>query len=85
MGGTVADVAVQDEKGGTTLGLAKDLQGMLDPVNVVSVADAKYVPPVTQEPSRDVLRESDSRVSLDRDVIVVVDPTEIVQAEVSGK
>src|SRR5262245_29397106 len=32
---------------------------------------------------RDVLREGDARVSLDGDVIVVVEPAEVVEAEVS--
>src|SRR6266481_2966658 len=83
MWGTVADVAVQDEEGGAALRLAKHLQGMLDPINIVSVADPQNVPSVTQEPGRDVLGEGDSRVSFDGDVVVVVDPAEVVQAKVA--
>ena len=45
---TVADVAVQDEEGRAARRLAKHQQGLLDSINVVSVADAQNVPTVTQ-------------------------------------
>src|SRR6476620_8273387 len=37
---TVTDVAVQDEEGRAARRLAKHLQGLLDSINVVSVADS---------------------------------------------
>jgi len=80
---TVADVAVQDEEGRAARRLAKHLQGLIDSINVVSVADPQNVPTVTQESGRDVLREGDSRIPFDGDVVVVVDPAEIVQAKMA--
>src|ERR1700731_1214298 len=78
---TVADVAVQDEEGRGARRLAKHLQGLLDSINVVRVADPQNVPTVTQKAGRDVLREGDSRIPFDGDVVVVVDPAEMVQAK----
>src|SRR5437016_11889481 len=78
----IADVAVHDDESGSARRLPEDLQGMLDAVDVVCVADAQDVPPVPEEPGRDVLREGDARVPLDGDVVVVVEPAEVVEAEV---
>jgi hypothetical protein len=81
--GTVADVAVENDEGRAAVRLAKDAQGVLDAVDVIGVADAQNVPSVTQEPGRDVLGKGEARVPLDGDVVVVVDPAEVVQAEVA--
>src|SRR6516225_2626866 len=64
----VADVTVQNDEGRAALGVAKNVQRMLDPVDVIGVAHAQDVPPITQEPRRDILREGDARVAIDRDV-----------------
>src|SRR5206468_11994974 len=81
--GTVADVTVQDEEGGSALGLPEDLQGALNAIDVVGVSHPQDVPSVTQEAGRNVFRERDARVPLDGDVIVVVDPAEVIQAQVT--
>ncbi len=36
----VADVAVQNDEGRAILGLVKDVQGVLDPVDIIGVAHA---------------------------------------------
>jgi hypothetical protein len=56
---------------------------LLDPINIIRVADPQNVPAVTQKPGRDVLLEGDSRIPFDGDVVVVVDPAEIVQAQMT--
>ena len=81
--GAVADVAVQDEKGGAALRLPEDLQGVLDAAHVVGVADPQDVPAVAEEAGGHVFREGDARGALDGDVVVVVDPAEVVQAQVA--
>src|SRR5262249_15838251 len=65
------------------LGLAKNSQCLFDPVNVIGVTHAQYVPAVAQKPGRDVLCKGDARIAFDRDVIVVVDPAKIVQGEMA--
>ncbi len=82
---TVADVAVQDDKGRTALRLPEDLQSVLDSIDVVGIADPQDIPAISQKPGRDILREGDARVSLDGDVVVVVDPAEVIQAEMAGE
>src|ERR1019366_2367541 len=79
----VTDMTVENDEGRTFPGLVKNVQRMLDPVNVIRVADAQDVPAVTQEPGGDVLRKGDARVSVDGDVVVVINPAEVVQGEMA--
>src|SRR5262249_21587885 len=79
----VADVSVQYDEGWATLGLAKNRQRVLDPADVIGVAHAQNVPTITQKSGRDVLRKGDARVTFNRDVIVVIDPAEVVQGEMA--
>ena len=59
----------------------KDLQGVLDAVDIVGVAHAQDIPAVAEKPGSDVLGEGDARVAFDRDMVVVVDPAEVIQAQ----
>ena len=77
-------MAVENDEGGPGLRLAEDLESVLDAIDVVGIADPQNVPSVTQEPGRYVLREGDARVAFDGDVIVVVDPAEIVESQMGG-
>ena len=81
----IADMAVQNDEGRAPLRLAKDVQRVLDALDVVGVADAQHVPAIAQEAGGDVLGEGDARVAFDRDVVVVVDPAEVVEAEMAGQ
>ncbi len=85
VGRAVADAAVEDDERGPALGLLKDPERVLDAIDVVGVAHAQHVPPVGQEPARDVLGEREVGAPFDGDVVVVEDPTEVVQAEVAGE
>src|SRR5581483_5851470 len=38
-----------------------------------------------EKPHRDVFRKSDARTAFDRDVVVVIDPAEVVEAQVTGE
>ena len=60
----IADVAVQNDESGTALGLAEDVQRVLDAIDVVGIADPQDVPSVGQEPRRDVFRKGDAGVAL---------------------
>src|SRR5262245_36939627 len=77
--GAVADVTVEHNESGTLFGFAEDVEGALNAFDVVGVTDAQDVPTVTQKPSCDVLSEGDARVTLDGDVVVVVDPAKIIE------
>src|SRR5215471_14569777 len=52
---TVANVAVQHDERGTILRLAKNVEGVLDARDVVSIADTHNVPAVGQKPRCHVL------------------------------
>src|SRR5262249_1760840 len=73
----VANVAVQDDECGTSFGLLESLQSLLNPIDVVGIAHPQDIPTVAEKPARDVLRERDLRATLDRDVVVVIDPAEV--------
>ncbi len=81
----VANVAVQNDEGGPACRLLEDAQCMLDSIGVVCVGDSEHIPAIREETGRDVLREGDARVPLDGDVVVVVNPAEIIQAKVGGE
>src|SRR5438445_517171 len=83
--GAVADVAIEDDEGGTALRFPEDAESLLDAIEVVGLAHAQDVPPVPQESGGDILSEGEARLPLDRDVVVVVDPAEVVQTEVTGQ
>jgi hypothetical protein len=51
----------------------------------VGVVDPQYIPAIGQKSLGDILREGDPRVSLNGDVVVVVDPTEVVESAMRGK
>ncbi len=81
----IADEAVQHDEGGTARRLPEDVEGVLDPIDVVGVGHPQDVPAVREEAGGDILREGDARAALDGDAIVVVDPAQVVEAEVAGQ
>src|SRR4029453_8435825 len=84
-GRAVSDVAVDDHQGRTVGGSLEGGDGTLEQVEIVGVADAHHVPAVRQEPAGDVVAEGQLRVALDRDVVVVVDPAQVGDAQVAGR
>ena len=85
VGRSPADVAVDDDQGGSIVGLLEHVQGPLQEVEVVRVTDPDHVPAVADESRRHVVGVGQFGVSLDGDVVVVVDPAEVGQLEVAGK
>ena len=78
-------MAVQDNEGGTALRLFEYAESSLDQIDVVRGADAQDIPPVSQKSSRDVFGERDFCAAFDRDVIVVIDPAQVIETEVTGE
>src|SRR5580693_4621022 len=83
--GTVADMAVQDNKSGPSLRLAENFEGVLDAINVICVPDSQDVPSICKKSGGNVFRESDIRVPLNADVVVVVNPTEVIKPQMPRK
>ncbi len=80
-----ADVAVDDDQGrAADLGLER-VEGFAEQAGVVGVADPQHVPAVPLEATEDVVAEGQRGVAVDRDVVVVEDPAEVVQLQVPGE
>src|SRR6266566_1051080 len=58
---------------------------MLDAVHIVRVADSQHVPPIGEKASSDILCKSHARVAFDCDVVVVPNPAEVVESQMSGE
>lgn len=78
-------MTVENNQRWATLGLLERPDGALDPADIIGVAHPHYIPPVGQKPGGDVFGKRDVGVAFDRDVVVVVDPAEIVEPEVRGQ
>ena len=85
MRGAVAYVAVQHDERGAVFRLAKDVEGVLDALDVIGVADPQDVPAVRQKSRRHILGKGEARFTLDGDVVVVVDPAQVVETQVTGQ
>ena len=81
----VADVAVDNDQGRAIGRVRERRQRPRQHVQIVGVADARHVPAVGDEPRRHVVAERERRRAFDGDVIVVVDPAQIAEPQVSGE
>src|SRR6476620_3060316 len=75
----------EDDKCRAALRLPEYLQRIFDTLNIVGIADPQDVPPIAEEPRSDVFSEGDARASLDRDMVVVVNPTQIIEPQMACK
>ncbi len=78
-------MAVQNDERRAPLRLSKDFQRLFNALTIVSVANPQDIPAIRQEASRNILGECQARAAFDRDVVVVVDPAEVVEAQVTGQ
>src|SRR5580704_17545353 len=78
-------MAVHDDERWPTRGVKGIPQGALDSIEIVGIANTNHVPSVSQKPSRHVFGERDVGLAFDGDVIVVVDPAEVVEFQVPCK
>ena len=81
----VTDMAVHDDQRGAILRVLKMLERTPQHLEVICVADSRYVPAITEESCGHVFGKSKGSVALDRDVVVVVNPAEIRKSQVSGE
>ena len=61
---TVAYMTIQNDERGAVFRFAKAVEGVLDALDVVGVADAQNVPPVGEESRLNVLGKGDARFTL---------------------
>src|SRR6476469_185526 len=78
-------MAVQYNERGPAFRLLEYHERLFDSVNVIGIADAQNVPAVGEKTRGHVFGERDVRVPFDADVIVVPNPAEIIQTEMTGE
>src|SRR6476660_10040605 len=78
-------MAVQNNERGPAFRLLEYRERLFDSVNVIGIADAQDVPAVSEKARGHVFGECNIRVPFDADVIVVPDPAEIIQTEMTGE
>src|SRR5882724_13404025 len=78
-------MAVQNDERGPAFRLLENFERLFDSTNVIGIADAKAVPAVSEKTRGHVFGERNVRVPFDADVIVVVDPAEIIETEMTGE
>src|SRR5882724_11009033 len=79
----ISDMAVNNDKRRPARRARGIPQRVLNPVEIVGIAYASHVPSVSQKPPRHVFGERDIGLAFDGDVVVVVDPAEVVELQVS--
>src|SRR5262249_28109890 len=82
---TVTYMAVQNDERRAVFRFSKSLESMINPLEVVGVAYTQNVPVVGQKSRLHILRESDARLTLNGDMIVVVNPGEIIEPQMAGQ
>src|SRR4029077_20483658 len=81
----IADMAVEDDQRRPTFSRPENRERVLDSLEVIGVADPQDVPAIAEKAGGDILGEGEARVALDGDVVVVVDPAEVIEAEMPGE
>src|SRR6478752_5855430 len=78
-------MAVQNDERGPAFRLLEYRERLFDSANVIGVANAQNVPAVSEKTRSHVFGECDVRVPFDADVIVVVDPAQAIETEMTGE
>src|SRR5215468_2524763 len=81
----ISDVAVEHDKRWAAFGLLEDTQCVLNAIDIIGVSDAQHVPAIGEETRCNIFREGNAGVAFNRDVVVVPDPAEAIEPEVSRK
>ena len=79
----VGDVAVHDDQRGPVRGVVERFERPRQHLQIVGVADPRDVPAICHEARGYVIAKRQRCVALNADVIVVVDPAQIVEPQMS--
>ena len=75
----IANMSVQNEERGPAFCLPKNVEGMFNSSNVIGVTNPENIPPVSRKARRNIFGKGDACISFDRDVIVIVNPAEVIE------
>src|SRR5262249_38015782 len=79
----IADMAIENDQSRPALGLVEERKSILDAPEIVRVADPQDVPLIGEEPCCDVLSEGDACLAFNGDVVVIVDPAQIIETKMA--
>src|SRR5271170_4883496 len=78
-------MAVENYESRAAFGASENFKRVLNEVNIVCVTHPQDIPAIAEKPGGDVFGEGDVCIPFDGDVVVVVDPAEVVQAQMPGQ
>src|SRR4029077_6236499 len=78
-------MAVQHDERRPAFRLLEYRERLFDSINVIGIADAQNIPAVGKKTRGHVFGKCDVRVPFDADVIVVPDPAEVIETEMTGE
>src|SRR6267154_2057097 len=82
---TIADMTINDYDRWSARGARGIPERVLNAIQIVGIPDPNDVPSIRQKSPGDVFAERDIGFAFDRDVIVVIDPVQIIELQVPGK
>src|SRR6266404_3155236 len=78
-------MAVKDDECWTALRLHENVERLVNGIDIICIANTQDVPSIRQKSRRDILGKRQCGAAFERDVIVVVDPAEIIEPEMAGQ
>jgi hypothetical protein len=78
-------VAVHDDERRTVLCVLERGERARQQVQIIGITDAQDVPAVAKEARSNIFCESERGTAFDGDLIIVVDPAQVRELEVSGQ
>src|SRR6516162_10581714 len=82
---SVTDVAVENDQRRLFFGIAKEGERLRNALKIVRIVDTQHIPMIGAKARSDVFSKGDAGAAVESDVIVVVDPAEIVESKMAGK
>src|SRR6516164_6709111 len=78
-------MAVENDQGRPVSCLAEDRECLLDAFEIVGIADPQHIPMVGEKARGDIFGKRDAGLAVDGDMIVVVDPAQIIESKMAGE
>src|SRR5215471_2901844 len=82
---TISDVAVEHDEGRPAGRLLEHPERVFNAIDIIGIPDAQHIPAIGEETRCNIFREGNAGVAFNRDVVVVPDPAEAIEPEVSRK
>ena len=81
---TITDVTLHDDQSGTVTGVDKSVVAARQLFHVVGIGHPRDMPAIADKARRYILAESNAGIALDAGMIVIVNPAQVGEFEVTG-